>query len=423
MPRQPEKDLDDGYASATSSNLPKVDAFMFASFFNTTKFVSPEFKNVKSLRSTRAVYGDSSIGFVQVKREGNICKLKAEITPEHNIGKPAYGLISGCKHAIAFIAWLERRASEPSPTEEFCYWRKSALGRLGASTKVVQINEISKQKTVDISKEARVEFFRDVVVSFGKTAKGSLIFKNMDLHKSASIHNLILHFKKEVPRKKQTFEEFEKYCSLYLTDKMCQEIAKATVGQSKSALWKDVRFGRVTGSKVHETSRCKTSNGATANAIYGCAKLKTTEAMTRGQNMEPGVIKVLQKKYKQPIKKTGFVMKPTEPLFGASPDGLMGDYIIEIKSPISEKTFKTYFKNNGTEPANKHKAQMQLQMLMCGKKKGLFCVADPDFENNKKVTVLEVAFDEAYIVEIMQDAKKFWKTHIFPHLMETFGEN
>lgn len=38
----------------------------------------------------------------------------------------------------------------------------------------------------------------------------------------------------------------------------------------------------------------KTSNGATANGIYGCAKLKTTEAMTRSQDMEPGVIKVIQ---------------------------------------------------------------------------------------------------------------------------------
>lgn len=58
MPRQPEKALDDGYASATSSNLPKVDAFMFASFFNTTKFVSPEFKNVKSLRWV--IFSDSA---------------------------------------------------------------------------------------------------------------------------------------------------------------------------------------------------------------------------------------------------------------------------------------------------------------------------------------------------------------------------
>ena len=39
------------------------------------------------LRSSRESYGDNAVGYVQVKRNGNVCTVKASVTPEHNVRK------------------------------------------------------------------------------------------------------------------------------------------------------------------------------------------------------------------------------------------------------------------------------------------------------------------------------------------------
>lgn len=38
-------------------------------------------------RSGRDSYGDSAVGWVQVRRDKNVCTVKAKITPEHNVNK------------------------------------------------------------------------------------------------------------------------------------------------------------------------------------------------------------------------------------------------------------------------------------------------------------------------------------------------
>ena len=89
------------------------------------------------------VYGNSAIGYVQVKREGNVCKVLGDVVPEHKVKSTCYeveakidlenqkinyaqcngcvALYRGCKHALAFIAWLHRN------TEEQCYWEKAVF--------------------------------------------------------------------------------------------------------------------------------------------------------------------------------------------------------------------------------------------------------------------------------------------------------
>lgn len=48
------------------------------------------------IRSGRENYGDNAIGYVQVKREGNICTVKAKVTPEHSIHKKGYSVSLVC---------------------------------------------------------------------------------------------------------------------------------------------------------------------------------------------------------------------------------------------------------------------------------------------------------------------------------------
>lgn len=42
--------------------------------------------------SSREAYGDNAVGYIQLKRENNICIIKAKVTPEHKIHKKSYNV-------------------------------------------------------------------------------------------------------------------------------------------------------------------------------------------------------------------------------------------------------------------------------------------------------------------------------------------
>ncbi|KAJ8946144.1 hypothetical protein NQ314_008966 [Rhamnusium bicolor] len=44
------------------------------------------------MRSGRDSYGDSAVGWVQVRRDKNLCTVKAKISPEHNVKKKQYAV-------------------------------------------------------------------------------------------------------------------------------------------------------------------------------------------------------------------------------------------------------------------------------------------------------------------------------------------
>lgn len=50
------------------------------------------FVKLNYCRSGRKSYGDSAIGWVQVKRCNKICTVKAKITPEHSVRKKQYAV-------------------------------------------------------------------------------------------------------------------------------------------------------------------------------------------------------------------------------------------------------------------------------------------------------------------------------------------
>ena len=51
-------------------------------------------------------------------------------------------------------------------------------------------------------------------------------------------------------------------------------------------------------------------------------------------------------------------------------------------------------------------------MHLSGRKNAFFCVASPQFEKNKAVKIVQIAYDEKYIRAIMLKAEKFWKNSI-----------
>ena len=120
-------------------------------------------------RSTRESYGDNAIGYVQVKRDGALCTVKARVTPEHKVSKKGYFLtltcnekeekvlsiqcsgcaagLGGCKHSVALLAWLHRRSEDASVTSKKCYWKKSSLSAVGTTKKFVRATDLGSKKS------------------------------------------------------------------------------------------------------------------------------------------------------------------------------------------------------------------------------------------------------------------------------------
>ncbi|KAF9801550.1 hypothetical protein SFRURICE_015044 [Spodoptera frugiperda] len=89
-------------------------------------------------------------------------------------------------------------------------------------------------------------------------------------------------------------------------------------------------------------------------------------------------------------------------MIAGSLDGIFEDGIVEIKCPI-----KKYY------------AQMQLQMYLSQKKNCCFCIADPDFSQNKKVDIINIEFDPQYVENFINKLLNFWKINIYPLLYQS----
>ena len=136
-----------------------------------------------------------------------------------------------------------------------------------------------------------------------------------------------------------------------------------------------------------------------------------TGAMTRGRRLEPLVLKQVEMIQNMNFKPCGIILNPTLPVFGASPDGINEDLVVEIKCPMSAKTVSNYVKKNG-QLTEKAKAQIQLQMHMANKPNGLFCIASPSFEEDRKVQIIPVEYEEEYVEDMLERAMKFWGKNI-----------
>lgn len=195
------------------------------------------------------------------------------------------------------------------------------------------------------------------------------------------------------------------------------EIAeKATINQSDCGDWYKMRFGRITASILYEAARCKTPGGYLVEKIMGASKPVETEAMSRGKRLESQVLKCVEKLRKIKIKNSGILIHKDFPIFGASPDGVSSDFVIEIKCPSKVETIENYVKNNIIN--KKFYFQLQLSMFFLNKKKGLFCVASPTFEQDSQVSIYEVTLNNEELKDIMELATVYWKFNIFKELIK-----
>lgn len=175
---------------------------------------------------------------------------------------------------------------------------------------------------------------------------------------------------------KNSAQDFRLYCARAMPLPHLMEVQKTTADQSKSNLWFELRYGRITASLIYDASKCKTAEGSLVEKIMG-KKDFDSSSMQRGRNLEGQVLRtvtqILRKYFDvSAVYQTGLLLDSSYPVFGASPDGMTKDAVIEIKCPASKKNVENYYSNGQIK--NKYKAQLQLQILFAGKKKKDFFV-------------------------------------------------
>ena len=411
-------------------------------------------------RAGREQYGDSAIGYVQLKRDGGMCEVQGRITPEHKVSSKPYRVAvvvneekevecvqcfdcvaskGGCKHGVALLMWLNRRSAEPAVTEVQPYWKKPRLSLVGSCIKAVPAGELRPSRREATSsglggtgrtERGGEEFFEEVVadVRKGDTTGSGLLFDyfapRSDPCEDVSLDRLLdAYLPTAGPSVSAT--AFMDFCEGHMSPRACQDVAQRTRDQANCALWHSLRFGRVTASKVYDIAHCQTPGGSLVMSVIGVSKLRDTAAMKRGRDLEPKVLGVVAQKLQKKVMKAGLVLRPDMPIFGASPDGLTADgkAVIEVKCPSDEKALRRYITKSGTMAA-KHRGQVQLLMHMTGRRKAYFCVAEPSYPEKGTVMICREKYDEAYCHGLVEAASRFWREHVFTELpLEPTGQS
>ena len=179
--------------------------------------------------------------------------------------------------------------------------------------------------------------------------------------------------------------------------------------------WHQLRAGKVTASRVADIL-AKTKTGPSAsrqNYLIELALQRTTgiieesytnAAMEWGTQTEPQARVAYEVKTGNFVDQIAFVDHPTIAGFGCSPDGIVGEGLIEIKCPNSA-THWSYVKAKA--PPTKYFIQMQAQMACTGAKWCDFVSFDPRMLERSQLLVVNVPRDEAFIAEMESEIVKF----------------
>ncbi|GBP90080.1 hypothetical protein EVAR_27068_1 [Eumeta japonica] len=131
------------------------------------------------------------------------------------------------------------------------------------------------------------------------------------------MHQLVYEFKTKV------LKIFEK---VQISPPLIKQVEEETREQSESDLWFQLRYGRITASRAHEVSRCKTNDGTLVSLILG-GKIPDTPSMKRGRILEDEVRKTVECRIKKKINKCGLILNSKYPMIAGSPDGIFEDGI------------------------------------------------------------------------------------------------
>lgn len=135
-------------------------------------------------------------------------------------------------------------------------------------------------------------------VSASPAARGGIFdVKKMQHLNPLSIYQLFLTYK-DVHGVAINADDFLQYMSNVIVDEDCVKSEMETQDQSRNDDWYELKFGRVTASRVYEVCRCKTELGSLTERVMGASGAIVTEPVTRGQKLESLVLQQIEKKNK-----------------------------------------------------------------------------------------------------------------------------
>ena len=186
--------------------------------------------------------------------------------------------------------------------------------------------------------------------------------------------------------------------------------------EQRSPEWVAARLGKVTASRVADLM-AKTKSGPSASRQNYMADLIVerltgeqadhfqSAAMIWGTETEPLAREAYSFITAQAVVEEGFVLHPSIPDFGASPDGLVGeDGLLEVKCPATATHIETLLTE--AVPA-KYITQMQAQMACTGRAWCDFVSFDPRMPGDMQLWVKRVPCDPAFMSAMEGEVQAF----------------
>jgi len=187
--------------------------------------------------------------------------------------------------------------------------------------------------------------------------------------------------------------------------------------EQRTEEWFAAKLGKASASHVSDIL-AKTKSGYSAtrkNYMMKllCERLKgkrqedtyVSRDMERGTEREPLARSAYEAKTGVMVEEVGFIDHPTIPMFGASPDGLVGeDGCIEIKCPLTAQHVDLL---TGGNIDTKYIYQMQTQMACTGRKWCDFVDYDSDLIEELSLFIRRIPRDEAMIGMIEEAVIQF----------------
>jgi len=185
--------------------------------------------------------------------------------------------------------------------------------------------------------------------------------------------------------------------------------------EQRTEEWFSARLGKVTASRVADVlAKIKSGESASrknykmelvVQRLTGKAgESFTNAAMEWGTEQEPFARMAYEAHTGTFVKEEGFVDHPTIEGFGCSPDGIVGEGLIEIKCPNTANHIETVLENKAP---SKYIPQMQAQMACTGAKWCDFVSFDPRVPEDLQLFVVRVERDQEYIDSMEVEVKQF----------------
>jgi len=179
--------------------------------------------------------------------------------------------------------------------------------------------------------------------------------------------------------------------------------------------WFAARLGKVTASRVADVV-AKTKSGYSTSRDNYMADLIverltgqkaagfSSAAMEWGVEQEPLARAAYSARTGELVEEVGFIDHPTIAMSGASPDGLVGEGLIEIKCP-NTATHLEYLLAG--KPPEKYVTQMQWQMACTNRPWCDFVSYDSRLPEHLQMLIVRITRDVKRIAELEDEVRKF----------------